>query len=86
MTPAAKVVSDDPVFRQDDRYYLSGEEAFDRAMEKSIRYIERCRELDITDGMERNIVKQLSCKESVSKCAVRNWGFRPYRLCLVCII
>lgn len=58
MTPTAKLVTDDPVFRQDDRYYLSGEEAFDRAMEKSLRYIERCRELDITDGMERNILKQ----------------------------
>lgn len=58
VTPTAKLVTDDPVFRQDDRYYLSGEEAFDRAMEKSLRYIERCRELDITDGMERNILKQ----------------------------
>ena len=30
----------DPLFKSDDKYYLSREESFDRIVEKSVRYIE----------------------------------------------
>ena len=45
----------DPVFRQDDRYYLTREESFDRAMEKAVRYVQVCKEQGITDSGEKSI-------------------------------
>ena len=51
------IVMSDPVFRQDDRYFLSTEEAFDRGMEKSVRYVQVCTELGITDTEGRKIIK-----------------------------
>ena len=30
---------EDPLFKSDDKYYLSTEESFDRIVEKSVRYI-----------------------------------------------
>ena len=52
------IVMSDPVFRQDDRYFLSTEEAFDRAMEKSVRYVRVCKEMGITDNVEKNLFKK----------------------------
>ena len=49
------LVMSDPVFRQDDRYYHSTEEAFDRAMEKAVRYVQVCKEQGITNGVEKNL-------------------------------
>ena len=46
------MVMDDPAFRQDDRYFLSTEEAFDSAMKKSIHYIKKTKDMT---GLERNI-------------------------------
>ena len=46
------------MFRQDDRYFLSTEEAFDRAMEKSVRYVRVCKEMGITDNVEKNLFKK----------------------------
>ena len=46
------MVMDDPVFRQDDRYFLSTEEAFDNAMKKSIHYIKKTKDLS---NLEKNI-------------------------------
>ena len=43
----------DPVFGAEDRYFLSQEEAFDKAMEKSVQYIRRSKELDISQRAER---------------------------------
>jgi len=43
----------DPVFRAEDRYFLSQEEAFDKAMEKSVQYIRRSKELNISQRVER---------------------------------
>ena len=40
LLPSVKMVVEDPVFNQDDKYFLSDEEAFDSAMKKSIHYIE----------------------------------------------
>ena len=47
-----QMVMDDPAFRQDDRYFLSTEEAFDSAMKKSIHYIKKTKDLT---RLERNI-------------------------------
>lgn len=41
------MVIEDPALKQDDRYFLSSEEAFDVAMGKSVRYIELRRGGDI---------------------------------------
>ena len=46
---AVKLVCEDPVFNLDDKYFLTREEAYDRAMEKSVHYIKKCRELDLDD-------------------------------------
>ena len=46
------MVMDDPAFRQDDRYFLSTEEAFDSAMKKSIHYIKKTKDLS---RLEKNI-------------------------------
>ena len=35
-----KLVVNDPLFNQDDKYFLSHEEALDNGMMKSVRYIE----------------------------------------------
>lgn len=43
----------DPVFRQDNRYFLSTEEAFDSAMEKAVHYQSLMKDLD---RLERTIV------------------------------
>lgn len=44
---AGKLLCEDPVFNLDDKYFLNREEAFDRAMEKSIHYIKLSKELDL---------------------------------------
>ena len=46
------MVMDDPAFRQNDRYFLSTEEAFDSAMKKSIHYIKKTKDLS---RLEKNI-------------------------------
>ena len=48
----------DPVFQQDDRYFLSTEETFDRSIQKSVRYVQVCKELGITDNVEKTFFKQ----------------------------
>lgn len=48
-----QLVINDPVFRQDNRYFLSTEEAFDNAMEKSVHYQSLMKDLD---RLERTIV------------------------------
>ncbi len=52
-----ELVCSDPVFNSEDKYFLNGEEAFDRAMEKSVHYIKKCRELNL-QGLEKNILKK----------------------------
>ena len=39
----------DPIFSTKDQYFLSTEEAFVRNMEKSVRYVEVSRELDLPE-------------------------------------
>lgn len=46
---AEAIVFNDPVFTNEDQYYLSNEEAFVRGMEKSVRYVEKSRELDLPE-------------------------------------
>lgn len=58
------IVTSDPVFRQDDRYYHSTEEAFDRAMEKAVRYVQVCKEQGITNGIEKNIFANATGEQS----------------------
>ncbi len=44
-----KLVLNEPVFKRDDLYFLSTEEAFDRSMEKSVRYIEMKKQYSINE-------------------------------------
>ena len=52
-----QLVVDDPVFRLDDRYFLTTEEAFDRAMQKSVHYIKKARELKL-DQLDKRMMKK----------------------------
>ena len=52
-----QLVVNDPVFRLDDKYFLDGEEAFDRAMQKSVHYVKKAKELKL-DPLEKNIMKK----------------------------
>lgn len=54
---SVQLVLDDPVFRLDDKYFLSREEAFDRAMEKSVHYVKMCKKLEL-DQIEKSIFKK----------------------------
>ena len=47
--PSAELAINEPVFKNDDRYFLSTEEAFERTMEKSARYIQMRIELGINE-------------------------------------
>lgn len=51
-----KLIRNDPVFRVDDKFFLSREEAFDRAMEKAVHYIKLSKELEL-DNLEKNLLK-----------------------------
>lgn len=53
---AETLQSEHPVFNLEDKYFLDREEAFDRAMEKSIHYIKLSKELDLK-SMEKNFLK-----------------------------
>jgi len=53
-------VINDRVFRQDNRYFLSTEEAFDSAMEKSVHYQSLMKDLD---RLERTIVVNATNEE-----------------------
>ena len=44
------------MFNLDDKYFLDREEAFDRAMEKSIHYIKLSKELDL-GSLEKHLLK-----------------------------
>ena len=46
---AEEIVFSDPIFSNHDQYYLSNEEDFIRRMEKSVRYVEMSRELDLPE-------------------------------------
>ena len=52
-----KLVTDDPVFSLKDKYFLTQEEAFDRAMEKSVHYVKMCKKLHL-DQLEKNVFKK----------------------------
>ena len=39
-----KLLAEDPIFNRDDEYYLTRDEAFDRAMEYSLHYVQFCKE------------------------------------------
>ena len=54
---ADKLVCEDPVFSVEDKYFLSREEAFERAMQKSVHYIKKCKELNL-QTLEKNILKR----------------------------
>lgn len=45
---AEAIVFSDPVFRHDDTYYRTVEEAYVRDIEKSVKYIEKYRELNLS--------------------------------------
>ena len=47
---------EDPVFNLEDKYFLNREEAFDRAMEKSVHYIHLMKELNLQE-LEKNLLK-----------------------------
>ncbi len=51
-----QLISDDPIFSLEDKYYLTTEEAFERAMEKSVHYVKLCKELNL-DYVEKNLLK-----------------------------
>lgn len=51
------LVKDDPVFRQDDKYFLTGEEAYDRAMEKSVRYVQLCNQEGLSEDDKKLLVR-----------------------------
>lgn len=50
-----KLVIEDPVFSLKDKYFLTREEAFERAMEKSIHCVRLSKKLQL-DGIERQIL------------------------------
>lgn len=54
---ADDLVKDDPVFRQDDKYFLTGEEAYDRAMEKSVRYVQLCNQEGLSEDDKKLLVR-----------------------------
>ena len=56
------MVMDDPAFRQDDRYFLSTEEAFDSAMKKSIHYIKKTKDLS---SLEKNIFLKWAAVQNI---------------------
>ncbi len=54
---ADKLVCEDPMFSVEDKYFLTGEEAFETAMKKSVYFIKKSKELNL-QTMEKNIVKR----------------------------
>jgi len=52
-----EIVCNDPTFSNEDKYYLTREEALDRAMEKSLQYIKICKERNL-DRFERSFLRQ----------------------------
>ena len=52
----AELVLKDPVFKRDDRYFLSTEEAFEKAMKKSVRFIQVLKENEITNALDRHLI------------------------------
>ena len=46
---AEEIVFSDPIFSNHDQHFLSNEEDFIRRMEKSVRYVEMSRELDLPE-------------------------------------
>ena len=50
-----ELIRSNPVFSCADKYYLTRDEALDRAMEKSIEYIKVCREKDL-DKLDKNLL------------------------------
>ena len=53
---ADKLVCEDPIFSLEDKFFLDREQAFDRAMEKSVHYIKKCKELNL-QSLEKNLLK-----------------------------
>ncbi len=54
---AVDLVVEDPVFSTADTYFMSREESFDDAMKKSVRFVQKKKELDF-DPVESEIFKQ----------------------------
>ena len=48
---------EDPIFNLEDKYFLSREEAFERATEKSVHYLKVSKELNL-DNLEKNLLKR----------------------------
>ena len=45
------------MFSLKDKYFLTREEAFDRAMEKSVHYVKMCKKLKL-DQLEKSMFKK----------------------------
>ena len=52
------VFDDDPALREDDLYFYSGEDAFKKAIEKSVYAIQKCEKLDVTKEEKRIIMME----------------------------
>ena len=53
-----QIILEDPLFKRDDKYYLSTEESFDRIVEKSVRYITiKNRLADGHEGIDEDIMR-----------------------------
>jgi len=76
------IVNSDPVFRNDDMYHLSTEEAFIRNTEKSVRYAQKIRELKLCEDPLRigyfiravNVVLPMSTHENVFMANIEGQG------------
>ncbi len=55
-----QIVLKEPVFKKEDAYFLSNDEAFDRTMQKSVRYIQIQKE----QGLEETDLRYL--REAIS--------------------
>ena len=51
------IVAADPVLRHDDYHYNTVEEEFSRSMERSIKYVEHCKKLNM-DLREKRFFKK----------------------------
>ena len=53
-----KLVVNDPLFNQDDKYFLSNEEAFDNGMMKSVRYVEILKEMGPLNRVDNHFLRR----------------------------
>jgi acyl-CoA oxidase len=81
----ANLVVNNPAFKQDDKYFMNSEEAFDNAMRKNVHYVEVAKQLNSKDNATLHFLK-MSINEELPAGLHESMFIPTIQVWLVCVV